>query len=225
MVRKLLKKMPVPDAGAGVERRSQMNRLTYWNDEYGCWSYHCASGDAANALAAYENTGLAPEEIASFKADVEEVKASVDQLYRNQDLFKRLEEKGVIDMDAMVNHALELVEDEQAGKLKRLPVAPGGQVFIIQKKAGVCIGCEHEAEALRNYMMGNLLCDRKNYVNCLRIQEYVVQGYEIGPSGDVSEPGDWDQFMFVPFSGVDDHWYSTREEAEAALAEMKEGQK
>lgn len=34
-----------------------MERLTYWNEEYGCWSYHCGSGEAANRLAAYEETG------------------------------------------------------------------------------------------------------------------------------------------------------------------------
>ena len=39
-----------------------MERLTYWNEEYGCWSYHCGSGEAANRLAAYEDTGLTPEE-------------------------------------------------------------------------------------------------------------------------------------------------------------------
>ena len=33
-----------------------MERLTYWNEEYGCWSYHCGSGEAANRLAAYEET-------------------------------------------------------------------------------------------------------------------------------------------------------------------------
>jgi hypothetical protein len=38
-----------------------MERLTYWNEEYGCWSYHCGSGEAANRLAAYEDTGLTPE--------------------------------------------------------------------------------------------------------------------------------------------------------------------
>lgn len=32
-----------------------MERLTYWNEEYGCYSYHCASGDAAKKLAAYED--------------------------------------------------------------------------------------------------------------------------------------------------------------------------
>lgn len=39
-----------------------MERLTYWNEEYGCWSYHCGSGEAANRLAAYEETRLTPEE-------------------------------------------------------------------------------------------------------------------------------------------------------------------
>ena len=38
-----------------------MERLTYWNEEYGCWSYHCGSGEAAHRLAAYENTRLTPE--------------------------------------------------------------------------------------------------------------------------------------------------------------------
>ena len=40
-----------------------MERLTYWNEEYGCWSYHCGSGEAANRLAAYEDTELTPKEV------------------------------------------------------------------------------------------------------------------------------------------------------------------
>lgn len=44
-----------------------MNRLTYWNREYDCWSYRVASGDAAKRLAAYEDTGLTPEEIEHMK--------------------------------------------------------------------------------------------------------------------------------------------------------------
>ncbi|MBC5747068.1 hypothetical protein H8Z78_04265 [Dysosmobacter sp. NSJ-60] len=32
-----------------------MERLTYWNEEYDCWSYHGPSGDAAKRLAAIEN--------------------------------------------------------------------------------------------------------------------------------------------------------------------------
>lgn len=44
-----------------------MDRLTYWNREYGCWSYNVASGDAAKRLAAYEDTGLTPEQITAMK--------------------------------------------------------------------------------------------------------------------------------------------------------------
>lgn len=46
-----------------------MDRLTYWNREYGCWSYQVASGDVAKRLAAYEDTGLTPEEITAMKSD------------------------------------------------------------------------------------------------------------------------------------------------------------
>lgn len=45
-----------------------MERLTYWNEEYGCWSYHGPSGEAAKRLAAYEDTGLEPEEIGALKS-------------------------------------------------------------------------------------------------------------------------------------------------------------
>lgn len=53
-----------------------MERLTYWNEEYGCWSYHGPSGEAAKRLAAYEETGLEPERIELLipAADVAEVR-------------------------------------------------------------------------------------------------------------------------------------------------------
>lgn len=44
-----------------------MERLTYWNEEYRCWSYHCGSGEAANRLAAYEETGLSPQACAEAR--------------------------------------------------------------------------------------------------------------------------------------------------------------
>ena len=46
-----------------------MERLTYWNEEYGCWSYHCGSGEAANRLAAYEEMRLTPEEVSTLVKD------------------------------------------------------------------------------------------------------------------------------------------------------------
>ena len=32
-----------------------MERLTYWNEDLGCYSYHCASGDVTKRLAIIEN--------------------------------------------------------------------------------------------------------------------------------------------------------------------------
>ena len=46
-----------------------MERLTYWNEEYGCWSYHGPSGEAAKRLAAYEDTGLTPGEVHSMSGE------------------------------------------------------------------------------------------------------------------------------------------------------------
>ena len=51
-----------------VSLENCMERLTYWNEEYGCWSYHGPSGEAAKRLAAYEDTGLKPEEIGALKS-------------------------------------------------------------------------------------------------------------------------------------------------------------
>lgn len=50
-----------------------MERLTYWNEEYGCWSYHCGSGEAANRLAAYEETGRTPEEFHAYWVFLEDL--------------------------------------------------------------------------------------------------------------------------------------------------------
>ena len=50
-----------------------MDRLTYWNEEYGCWSYHCGSGEAANRLAAYEETRLTPEEFHAYWVFLEDL--------------------------------------------------------------------------------------------------------------------------------------------------------
>lgn len=51
-----------------VSLENCMEQLTYWNEEYGCWSYHGPSGEAAKRLVAYEDTGLEPEEIGALKS-------------------------------------------------------------------------------------------------------------------------------------------------------------
>ncbi len=83
-----------------------MERLTYWNEEYGCWSYHCGSGEAANRLAAYEKTGRTPEEVTAlgklFDYVLEESKTLAEQL-------------------ALLNRIRDLAEADRDGRLVVLP--------------------------------------------------------------------------------------------------------
>ena len=87
-----------------------MERLTYWNEEYGCWSYHCGSGEAANRLAAYEETGRTPEEVTAlgklFDYVLEETKTLTEQL-------------------ALLNRIRDLAEADRDGRLVALPFTSG----------------------------------------------------------------------------------------------------
>lgn len=93
-----------------------MERLTYWNEEYGCWSYHCGSGEAANRLAAYEETGLSPQACAEAW-EAGKVLSSCDIS------FRRL---------------AELLTADKDGRLVVLPVRPvltqsiGSMLYIIE---------------------------------------------------------------------------------------------
>ena len=83
-----------------------MERLTYWNEEYGCWAYHCGSGEAANRLAAYEETGRTPEEVTAlgklFDYALEESKTLTEQL-------------------ALLNRIRDLAKADRTGRLAVLP--------------------------------------------------------------------------------------------------------
>lgn len=87
-----------------------MERLTYWNEEYGCWSYHCGSGEAANRLAAYEETGRTPEEVTAlgklFDYALEESKTLTEQL-------------------ALLNRIRDLAKADKDGRLVVLPFTSG----------------------------------------------------------------------------------------------------
>lgn len=91
-----------------------MERLTYWNEEYGCWSYHCGSGEAANRLAAYEETGRTPEEVTAlgklFDYALEESKTLTEQL-------------------ALLNRIRDLAEANKDGRLLALPCKVGDTVY------------------------------------------------------------------------------------------------
>ncbi len=92
-----------------------MEQLTYWNEEYGCWSYHCGSGEAANRLAAYEETGRTPEEVTAleklFDYALEESKTLTEQL-------------------ALLNRIRDLAKADKAGRLVVLPCKVGDTVYF-----------------------------------------------------------------------------------------------
>ena len=100
-----------------------MERLTYWNEEYGCWSYHCGSGEAANRLAAYEETGRTPGEVTAlgklFDYALEESKTLTEQL-------------------ALLNRIRDLAEADRDGRLVALPFTSGRTLL-----------CEENIDSLR----------------------------------------------------------------------------
>lgn len=60
-----------------------MDRLTVWehNDRGGKWSYHmdASVNDLCAKLAAYEDTGMTPDEVASLRAEVERLRAAAEE--------------------------------------------------------------------------------------------------------------------------------------------------
>lgn len=108
-----------------------MERLTYWNEEYGCWSYHCGSGEAANRLAAYEETGRTPEEVTAlgklFDYALEESKTLTEQL-------------------ALLNRIRELAEADKDGRLVVPPCKAGDTVYEVTSRKTIS---EYRVKAIR----------------------------------------------------------------------------
>ena len=108
-----------------------MERLTYWNEEYGCWSYHCGSGEAANRLAAYEETGRTPEEVTAlgklFDYALEESKTLTEQL-------------------ALLNRIRDLAEADRDGRLVVPPCKAGDTVYEVTSRKTIS---EYRVKAIR----------------------------------------------------------------------------
>lgn len=101
-----------------------MERLTYWNEEYGCWFYHCGSGEAANRLAAYEETGLTPEEINDL-ASVREISPEAEYAINKHadSIIERLDKLlAQTDDDVRLR---ELAEADKDGRVVVLPCKVG----------------------------------------------------------------------------------------------------
>lgn len=108
-----------------------MERLTYWNEEYGCWSYHCGSGEAVNRLAAYEETGRTPEEVTAlgklFDYALEESKTLTEQL-------------------ALLNRIRNLAEADRDGRLVVPPCKAGDTVYEVTSRKTIS---EYRVKAIR----------------------------------------------------------------------------
>ena len=107
-----------------------MERLTYWNEEYGRWSYHCGSGEAANRLAAYEETGLTPEEINDL-ASVREISPEAEYAINKHadSIIERLDKLlAQTDDDVRLR---ELAEADKDGRVVVLPCKVGDKLYRV----------------------------------------------------------------------------------------------
>ena len=94
-----------------------MERLTYWNKEMECWSYHGPSGEVAIRLAAYEDTGLEPEEVTELMAA------------HGTAILELSEYRSI----GPAKHFLELAQAEKDGQLVVLPCKPDASAYQWKK--------------------------------------------------------------------------------------------
>ncbi len=127
-----------------------MERLTYWNEEYGCWSYHCGSGEAANRLAAYEDTRLEPEEIDMDHEAAEQLR----HLCRNCDL-DRLEKLAEADKEGRVVVLPCKVGDVVYGFHGEKTILPMVVKWIETCTNGWCIAVQYAPTAARFYQFSD----------------------------------------------------------------------
>ena len=129
-----------------------MERLTYWNEEYGCWSYHCGSGEAANRLAAYEDTGLEPEKVLP-KDKADEIALKLMRLadLENFCSYARLRELAEADKDGRLVVLPCKVGDVVYGFYGEKTILPMVAKWIETNTDGWCIAVQYTPMAPRFY--------------------------------------------------------------------------
>lgn len=71
---------------------------------------------AIDRLAAYEDTGLEPEEIGGLKTAIEELRKKVDRILDSQKFVQILKERG-IDVDAGIRHMKDIIQAEEGRRM------------------------------------------------------------------------------------------------------------
>lgn len=213
-----------------------MERLTEW-DEYGNADIIALSDvmpeiyaelsfsetndltDVLNRLAAYEDTGLEPEEVSEYQRLCDSyAKAGLDAKFVQ---FCIDATQNGLSMDRI----RELAQAEKDGRLVVLP-CKDDTVFTIEEDFFNCDQCKHKANARYQQDIGRISCGLDNSEHCpLRVEEHKAEGFEISfKEGDpvVSLPGAYGYEGLETYSGFDGKCYYTREEAEAAMKKMEE---
>jgi hypothetical protein len=150
-------------------------------------------------LAAYEDTGLTPE-------DLKEVQDALGK--------------------TPMNRFYDIMQAEREGRLVVLPCKVGDMVYAIEEEYFDCENCLYGNEAHYDKKINRVCCDLYATANrhCpYRIQEQIAKGFEISNDNGkpvLSAPGEWGYEGLEPIQGIDGKWYLSREEAEAALKEL-----
>ena len=166
------------------------------------------------SLAAYEKTGLEPEEIMGL--------CEIDKRASMADLL-RLEDYQAL---GTVEELSALVKARDEGRLVELPCKIGQTVYTVNEDYFACDECQYKQEAHFDKKINHMSCEIPYGRHCpLYIKEHVVSGFTISASKKqqptISGPGEWGYEGLEPFCGMDGKWYLTRQEAEAALGGSK----
>lgn len=167
-------------------------------------------------LAAYEDTGLEPEQIGKAMEDC------ADTVSKAQFVISEINEMGDID------HIRDLVRAEKEERLVVLP-CKNNTVYTIEEDYFNCAECRYWSRARYQAKIDKVSCDMDNGEHCpFYIKEREVEGFEISfditGKSVLSAPGNFGYEGLEQFYGVDGKVYYTREEAEAALKKREEKQ-
>ena len=153
-----------------------MERLTYWNEEYGCWSYHCGSGEAANRLAAYEETGRTPEEVTALGKLID---------------YALEESKTLTEQLALLNRIRDLAKADKDGRLVVLPFTSGRTLLCkenidslrlmkdVELAIRYCSGC-----GIVFHMDYNVFCDLVKHGRITAVSEEAEKALEAMKDGN-----------------------------------------